>query len=135
LIKTPTLSKVERAIQRLGFSDSLEWANRSVEDGRQISSAATLEQVRLLEAKAGGSDRAQADRARSILLTLRGWTSSRLSEAFGVGQDTVRLWRSQFSFTLISAAVDLFPLFPRSSAAATDDVCFQLVEGNEPSPS
>src|SRR5215470_6491309 len=33
------LSKVERAIQRLGFSDSLEWANRSVEDGRQVSSA------------------------------------------------------------------------------------------------
>jgi hypothetical protein len=43
---------------------------------------ATPEQVRLLEAKAGGSDRAEADRARSILLTLRGWTSSRLSEAF-----------------------------------------------------
>ena len=41
---------------------------------------ATPEQVRLLEAKAGGSDRAEADRARSILLTLRGWTSSRLSE-------------------------------------------------------
>ena len=57
---------------------------------------ATPEQVRLLEAKAGGSDRAEADRARSILLTLRGWTSSRLSEAFGVREDTVRLWRSQF---------------------------------------
>src|SRR6516162_10220546 len=57
---------------------------------------ATPEQVKLLEAKAGGSDRAEADRARSILLTLRGWTSSRLSEAFGVREDTVRLWRSQF---------------------------------------
>ena len=56
---------------------------------------ATPEQVRLLETKAGGADR-EADRARSILLTLRGWTSSRLAEAFGVREDTVRLWRSQF---------------------------------------
>jgi hypothetical protein len=45
--------------------------------------------VRLLEVKAGGSDRAEADRARSILLTLRGRTSSRLAEAFGVREDTV----------------------------------------------
>jgi transposase-like protein len=29
-------------------------------------------------------------------LTLKGWTSSRLAEAFGVREDTVRLWRSQF---------------------------------------
>jgi Homeodomain-like domain len=52
---------------------------------------ATAEPVKLLEAKAGG-----ADRARSILLTLKGWTSSRLAEAFGVREDTVRWWRSQF---------------------------------------
>ncbi len=57
---------------------------------------AAPEQVRLLEAKAAGADRAEADRARSILLTLRGWTSSRISEAFGVREDTVRLWRSEF---------------------------------------
>ena len=57
---------------------------------------ATPEQVRLLEARAGESDRAEADRARSILLTLRGWTSARLAEAFGVREDTVRLWRSEF---------------------------------------
>jgi len=56
---------------------------------------ATPEQVRLLEAKAAGADRAEADRARCILLTLRGWTSSRLAEAFGVREDTVRLGRSQ----------------------------------------
>jgi transposase len=54
------------------------------------------EQVRLPEAKAAAADRAEADRARSILLTLKGWTSSRLAEAFGVREDTVRLWRSQF---------------------------------------
>jgi transposase len=57
---------------------------------------ATPEQVRLLERKAGGADRAEADRARSILLTLRGWTSSRIAQAFGVREDTVRLWRSEF---------------------------------------
>src|SRR6516165_2767637 len=57
---------------------------------------ATLEQVRLLEAKATGADRAEADRARSILLTLNGWTSPRIAEAFGVREDTVRLWRSEF---------------------------------------
>jgi hypothetical protein len=50
----------------------------------------------MLEAKAGGADRAEADRARSILLTLKGWTGSRLAGAFGVCEDTVRLWRSEF---------------------------------------
>jgi transposase len=29
-------------------------------------------------------------------LTRKGWTSSRLAEAFGVREDTVRWWRSQF---------------------------------------
>jgi transposase len=41
-------------------------------------------------------DRAEANRARSILLTLAGWTSGRIAEAFGVREDTVRLWRSYF---------------------------------------
>lgn len=45
---------------------------------------------------AGGVDRAQADRARAILLTVSGWTSARIAEAFGVREDTVRLWRSDF---------------------------------------
>jgi transposase len=57
---------------------------------------ATPEQLRLLEATAAGADRAEADRARSILLTLKGWTSSRIAEAYGVREDTVRLWRSEF---------------------------------------
>jgi transposase len=64
---------------------------------------ATPEQVKLLEATARGADRAEADRARSILLTLRGWTSSRLAEAFGVREDTVRLWRSQFMYGGVEA--------------------------------
>ena len=47
-----------------------------------------------LKAMAGGADRAEADRA--IVLTLGGWTSARIAEAFGVREDTVRLWRSDF---------------------------------------
>ena len=46
---------------------------------------------------AGSRDRGEADRARAILLTLSGWTSPRIAEAFGVREDTVRLWRSDFS--------------------------------------
>ena len=32
-----------------------------------------------------------------MLLTLSGWTSARIAEAFSVREDTVRLWRSDFS--------------------------------------
>jgi transposase len=42
-------------------------------------------------------ERGEADRARAILLTLAGWTSPRIAEAFGVREDTVRLWRSEFA--------------------------------------
>lgn len=49
-----------------------------------------------LKGLAGGADRSEADRARAILLTLAGWTSPRIAEAFGVREDTVRLWRSDF---------------------------------------
>ena len=31
------------------------------------------------------------------MLTLTGWTSPQIAEAFGVRQDTVRLWRSDFA--------------------------------------
>lgn len=58
--------------------------------------AATDDQKAALKALAAGSDRAEADRARAILLTLGGWTSARIAEAFGVREDTVRLWRSDF---------------------------------------
>lgn len=50
-----------------------------------------------LGALAGSRDRGEADRARAMLLTLNGWTSARIAEAFGVREDTVRLWRSDFS--------------------------------------
>src|SRR5271168_968192 len=49
-----------------------------------------------LLALAGSRDRGEVDRARAVLLTLAGWTSSKIAEAFGVREDTVRLWRSDF---------------------------------------
>jgi len=57
---------------------------------------ATDEQKLALKVMAEGADRSEADRARAILLTLGGWTSARIAEAFGVREDTVRLWRSEF---------------------------------------
>ena len=56
---------------------------------------ATQEQTTALKVLAQGADRAEADRA--LLLTLKGWTSARIAQAFGVRQDRVRLWRSDFS--------------------------------------
>src|ERR1700751_4554281 len=48
-------------------------------------------------------DRGEADRARAMLLTLAGWTSRRIAEAFGVREDTVRLWRSLFMTNGVAA--------------------------------
>ena len=59
--------------------------------------SASEEQRFALTALAGSRDRGEADRARAILLTLSGWTSPRIAEAFSVREDTVRLWRSDFS--------------------------------------
>src|SRR5437764_14400582 len=58
--------------------------------------AATEDQRRVLMALSRSRDRGEADRARAILLTLSGWTSSQIAEAFGVREDTVRFWRSAF---------------------------------------
>jgi transposase len=55
---------------------------------------ASEEQKAALRALAGSRERGEADRARAVLLTLSGWTSPRIAEAFGVREDTVRLWRS-----------------------------------------
>ena len=57
---------------------------------------ASEEQRKALQALALSRDRGEADRARAVLLTLSGWTSPRIAEAFGVREDTVRLWRSDF---------------------------------------
>ena len=57
---------------------------------------ATEDQRAGLTVLAGSRDRGEADRARAVLLTLAGWTSPQIAEAFGVREDTVRLWRSAF---------------------------------------
>ena len=57
---------------------------------------ATTDQQAELAALAGSRERGEADRARAVLLTIAGWTSGRIAEAFGVREDTVRLWRSDF---------------------------------------
>ena len=58
---------------------------------------ATGEQREVLRALAGSRDRGEADRARALLLTLEGWTSGEIGQAFGVREDTVRLWRGDFA--------------------------------------
>ena len=58
---------------------------------------ASDEQRAALAALAGSRERGEADRARAVLLTLAGWSSPRIAEAFGVREDTVRLWRSNFA--------------------------------------
>jgi transposase len=64
---------------------------------------ASDEQRAGLSVLADSRDRGEADRARAVLLTLAGWTSSKIAEAFGVREDTVRLWRSDFTAGGIAA--------------------------------
>jgi transposase len=63
--------------------------------GKSPVTASDEQRARLL-ALAESRDRGEADRARAVLLTLAGWTSPKIAEAFGVREDTVRLWRSDF---------------------------------------
>jgi len=63
---------------------------------KKFSSRLTLFLIRIVALQAGSRDRGEADRARAVLLTLAGWSSPRIAEAFGVREDTVRLWRSDF---------------------------------------
>jgi len=58
---------------------------------------ATAEQKAALQALSRSDVRGEANRARAILLTLQGWTSPRLAQAFGVTPDAVRHWRGWFS--------------------------------------
>ena len=60
------------------------------------SVAADEEQRRDLAALSHSRDRSDADRARAILLTLSGWTSGQIAQAFGVREDTLRFWRSAY---------------------------------------
>ena len=63
--------------------------------GKSAVSASDEQRAALL-ALAGSRNRGKADRARAVLLTLAGWTSPKIAEAFGVREDMVRLWRSDF---------------------------------------
>ncbi len=58
---------------------------------------ATEKDRKELRRLASSFDRCEADRARAILLTLEGWTSAEIGQAFGVREDTVRLWRSEYA--------------------------------------
>ena len=81
---------------------------------------ATDEQKAGLKALADGVDRAEADRARAVLLTLDGWISSRIAQAFGVREDTVRFWRSDFmrgGIDALKASVALGPAPLKAEAA------------------
>jgi len=81
---------------------------------------ASTEQKQGLQALAASRDRGEADRARAVLLTLGGWTSRRIAEAFAVREDTVRLWRSDFmrgGFEALRASLAPGPAQVKTEAA------------------
>ena len=59
--------------------------------------AATGEQEAALRALSRSDVRGEADRARAILLTLQGWTSLEVAEAFSVTPEAVRHLRGWFA--------------------------------------
>ena len=61
------------------------------------SLCATNEQKAALAELARSDVRGEADRARAMLLTLAGWTSGQIAQAFGVTADSVRHWRQWFA--------------------------------------
>jgi transposase len=75
------------------------------------------EQKRTLAELSRSRDRAEADRARAILLTLSGWTSPEIAAAFGVREDTVRLWRSTFMASGVEALRTCVPPGPAPTKA------------------
>ena len=90
---------------------------------------ASDEKKRALEALAGSKDRREADRARAILLTLKGWTSPEIAEVFCVREDMVRFWRGDFArdgIEGIKASVYAGP--PPLKTEAALRVCTPLLE-------
>jgi transposase len=87
------------------------------------------EQRAALAVLAGSRDRGEADRARAVLLTLAGWTSPKIAEAFGVREDTVRLWRSDFTAGGVAALkASLAPGPPAVKSEAALRVAVPLLE-------
>ena len=79
--------------------------------GRSLLVASAVQQAALREL-AGSAVRGEAseiatrfarDRARAVLLTLSGWAAPEIAEAFGVGEDSVRRWRTWFAHGGIDA--------------------------------
>jgi transposase len=90
---------------------------------------ASEEQKAALETLAASKDRGEADRARAILLSLKGWTSARIAEVFCVRQDTVRFWRGEFArggVEAVKASVYAGPPPVKTEAALR--VCAPLLE-------
>ena len=90
---------------------------------------ASEEQKVTLEALASSRERGEADRARAILLTLKGWSSPRIAEVFRVREDTVRFWRGAFlhgGVEAIKASVYAGPPPVKTEAALR--VCAPLLE-------
>lgn len=90
---------------------------------------ATDEQKAALETLAASKDRGEADRARAILLTLKGWTSARIAEVFRVREDTVRFWRGEYArggVEAMKATVYAGP--PPLKTEAALRVCVPLLE-------
>ncbi len=65
--------------------------------------SATNEQRSALTELSGSDLRGEADRGRAILLTLAGWSSREIAEAFGVTADSVRHWRQWFADSGVEA--------------------------------
>ena len=61
------------------------------------SLVATDEQKAALADLARSDVRGEAGRARAMLLTLSGWTSGQIADAFGVTAASVRHWREWFA--------------------------------------
>lgn len=66
-----------------------------------------------LEGLARSSRRDEADRARAILLSVRGCTSEQIAGSFGVTADSVRRWRTWF----MAEGVDGLRANPQAGAA------------------
>jgi len=94
---TLPLSRLRQLDQQIGVRFAIATDSQRCGMSGKSPVSASEDQRAALIALAGSRDRGEADRARGILLTLSGWTSPRIAEAFGVREDTVRLWRSDFS--------------------------------------
>jgi transposase len=75
------------------------------------------EQKRALAELGRSRERGEADRARAVLLTLSGWTSPEIAVAFGVREDTVRLWRGAFMAGGVAALRTRVPPGPAPTKA------------------